>query len=67
MIRRSWTGTGLAILFLAGCGLSDQPAKQAAQADQAFQSGPQAGEMIPGVFHPLNITGESAGEKACQI
>lgn len=30
-----------------------------------FKSGPQAGEKVPGPFHPLNINGESAGKKAC--
>jgi hypothetical protein len=29
------------------------------------KSGPQAGEKVPGPFHPLNINGESAGKKAC--
>ena len=28
-------------------------------------SGPQAGEKVPGPFAPLNITGESAGQKNC--
>jgi phage/plasmid primase-like uncharacterized protein len=30
-----------------------------------LKSGPQAGEKVPGPFHPLNINGESAGKKAC--
>lgn len=30
-----------------------------------FKSGPQAGEKVPGPFHPLNINGDSAGKKAC--
>lgn len=30
-----------------------------------IKSGPQAGEKVPGPFHPLNVNGESAGEKAC--
>ena len=30
-----------------------------------IKSGPQAGEMVPGPFHPLNINGEDAGKKAC--
>jgi hypothetical protein len=29
------------------------------------KSGPQAGETVPGPFHPLNINGEDAGQKAC--
>lgn len=32
-----------------------------------LKSGPQAGEKIPGPFHPLNVTGESAGKKACLV
>ena len=30
-----------------------------------LKSGPQVGDEVPGPFHPLNVTGESAGEKAC--
>jgi hypothetical protein len=30
-----------------------------------LKSGPQAGESIPGPFHPLNVNGEDAGKKAC--
>jgi hypothetical protein len=29
------------------------------------KSGPQAGEKVPGPFHPLNINGEFAGKKSC--
>ena len=29
------------------------------------KSGPQAGQEVPGPFHPLNVTGTSAGKKAC--
>ncbi len=29
------------------------------------KSGPKAGEDVPGPFHPLNVTGAKAGEKAC--
>jgi hypothetical protein len=31
----------------------------------AVKSGPQKGEEVPGPFHPLNVTGEHAGKKAC--
>ena len=31
----------------------------------ALKSGPQVGTEVPGPFHPLNVTGESAGKKAC--
>src|SRR5258708_12120452 len=30
-----------------------------------LKSGPQAGQDVPGPFHPLNVTGESAGKKSC--
>ena len=29
------------------------------------KSGPQAGEKVPGPFHPVNVTGEKKGEKFC--
>jgi hypothetical protein len=32
-----------------------------------LKSGPQTGENIPGPFHPLNITGASAGKKNCLV
>ena len=31
----------------------------------SVKSGPQVGKDVPGPFHPLNVTGESAGKKAC--
>lgn len=30
-----------------------------------IKSGPQTGDKLPGPFHPLNVTGEDAGKKAC--
>jgi hypothetical protein len=30
-----------------------------------LKSGPQAGDRVPGPFHPLNINGLYAGKKAC--
>jgi len=36
-----------------------------ALAGENVKSGPQVGEKVPGPFHPMNVTGESAGEKAC--
>jgi len=30
-----------------------------------LKSGPSAGAKVPGPFHPLNVTGEDAGKKAC--
>jgi hypothetical protein len=35
------------------------------QAGDTLKSGPQVGKEVPGPFHPLNVTGESAGKKAC--
>jgi hypothetical protein len=32
-----------------------------------LKSGPQVGEKLPGSFHPLNCTGDHAGEKYCLI
>jgi hypothetical protein len=49
-------GTTLAVALLAGGVLADGP-----------KSGPQAGEPVPGVFHPLNVTGSAAGKRVCQI
>jgi hypothetical protein len=31
----------------------------------ALKSGPQVGQEVPGPFHPLNVTGEAKGKKAC--
>jgi hypothetical protein len=56
MKYRIVTGASLALL-LVGCVLGEEP----------FKSGPQVGEGIPGPFHPLNINGGNAGQKACQI
>ena len=30
-----------------------------------LKSGPQAGENVPGPFHPMNVTGENKGKKHC--
>lgn len=32
-----------------------------------MKSGPQPGSKLPGAFHPLNVNGESKGEKACLV
>jgi hypothetical protein len=34
-------------------------------AAEKIKSGPQAGEEVPGPFHPVNVTGPNAGEKFC--
>ena len=30
-----------------------------------LKSGPQAGDKVPGAFHPYNVNGENAGKAAC--
>lgn len=35
------------------------------QAAEPVKSGPQNEEKVPGPFHPLNVTGENAGQKSC--
>ncbi len=50
-------GACLAVALLAGGVL----------AAEGLKSGPQPGDLIPGVFHPLNVTGDSAGQRVCQI
>jgi hypothetical protein len=57
MKSRYPVGACLAVALLAGGVL----------AAESLKSGPQAGDPIPGVFHPLNVTGSAAGQKACQI
>ena len=57
MKKTSHILAGLAIALLAGSVL----------AAEKVESGPQVGKNIPGPFHPLNVTGESAGEKACLV
>ena len=47
----------LAAVLVAGLG--------GAVAAADLKSGPQAGEKVPGPFHPLNVNGEDAGRKAC--
>jgi hypothetical protein len=34
-------------------------------ADDPVKSGPQVDQQVPGPFHPLNVTGDQAGEKNC--
>jgi len=57
MLPRATRGASLAVVLLAG----------SAFAAEALRSGPQEGQQIPGVFHPLNVTGDDAGNKACLI
>ena len=57
MSKRIAVGASLALVLFAGSMI----------AGASLKSGPQPGDMIPGPFHPLNITGANAGEKACQV
>jgi hypothetical protein len=57
-MKKSLTlGASLTVALLAG----------GVVAAESLKSGPQVGDPIPGVFHPLNVTGRAAGKKACQI
>lgn len=47
----------VAVALLAGTAVAEKADK--------LVSGPQAGEKVPGPFHPLNVTGDKAGEKFC--
>lgn len=57
MRMRLFSGTSLAAALLVS-GLL---------AAEGVQSGPQAGDFIPGPFHPLNVTGAKAGQKNCLV
>jgi hypothetical protein len=37
----------------------------AAEKSERLVSGPQVDQQVPGPFHPLNVTGDKAGEKFC--
>jgi hypothetical protein len=53
---RMATMASLALVLLAGYGFAAE-----------VKSGPQAGEQLPGPFHPLNINGSAAGNKQCLV
>src|SRR5262245_47728632 len=55
MIRKLFAGASI-VALVAGF---------AAAAE--LTSGPQPGDTIPGPFTPLNVTGESAGQKKCLV
>jgi hypothetical protein len=57
MKARIAVGASVALALLVG----------SVMAADAFQSGPQVGSNVPGPFHPLNVTGANAGQKACQV
>lgn len=57
MRHRAAAGVSLAFALLIG----------SAWAADALQSGPQPGDNVPGPFNPLNVTGDDAGTKQCQV
>jgi hypothetical protein len=64
-IHRAVSAFCLCVLFLAGCkGAREAPSTEAPTSG-AIVSGPQVGKAVPGPFEPLNVTGASAGQKAC--
>ena len=54
-MQKTFVLTGVIASLAIGVALAAEP----------IMAGPQKGEDMPGPFHPLNVTGESAGEKAC--
>ena len=50
---------------IAGLSLSFALLAGSLVAADALKSGPQVNEDVPGPFHPLNVTGASAGKKNC--
>ena len=53
--------------FAAGASLAFALLVGSAWAADALQSGPQTGDNVPGPFNPLNVTGDDAGKKQCQV
>jgi hypothetical protein len=54
----------LCVVFVAW---SKAMPQQAATAAEPLQSGPQAGQKIPGPFKPLHATGPDAGQQVCLV
>ncbi len=55
MLSAAILGSALAVVIVSGVNAGGAVVK----------SGPKVGEDVPGPFHPLNVTGESKGKKAC--
>ncbi len=51
--------------ILGGAALVAVLMVSSALAEGTAKSGPQVGQEVPGPFHPVNVTGEQAGKKAC--
>jgi hypothetical protein len=56
MRKHLLTGLGLAAALVVGTAVAGD-----------VVSGPQVDKQVPGPFHPLNVTGEKAGEKNCLV
>src|SRR2546430_594263 len=56
MLSRLLAGSGAVAALLLVTGVF---------AEGTVKSGPQVGQEVPGPFHPMNVTGEKAGTKAC--
>lgn len=50
-----------------GASLAAALLMSSAWAEEGLKSGPPVGKNIPGAFHPLNVTGASAGKKNCLV
>lgn len=57
MNARSMLGASLAAALLIG----------GVVAAESLKSGPQVGKRLPGPFSPLNVNGNAAGKKVCQV
>lgn len=53
--------------IVAGASLAAALLACSAFAAETLKSGPQPGDNVPGPFHVLNINGDAAGKKNCQI
>jgi hypothetical protein len=52
-------------MLLTGCNLGKKDSPPESSSSGELKSGPQVGATVPGPFHPLNVTGKSAGQKNC--
>src|SRR5262249_12449460 len=63
---RTGTPSRRSLMRMVVCGLAVALALGATlSAAEPIASGPKGGEELPGPFHPLNVTGPDAGQKAC--
>lgn len=57
MRSRTLSGAAVAAVLLVG----------SVVAAERLKSGPQVGDSVRVPFHPLNVTGSQAGNKACLV